>query len=113
MNLLGCPFIQFLDRHHLGLSDDGGGVDDVVGGVGGGLGLSVDAGHVVDGVADLVADETGLGDQVGLDGLVDGGGGDSDGDGGVDGVHVDGRDGVDGGNGSGSDSRGSSVGKTV
>merc|ERR1719378_1682090 len=63
-----------------------GGVDDVVGGVGGGLGLSVDTGHVVDGVADLVADKTGLGDQVGLDGLVDGGGGDSDGDGGVDGL---------------------------
>merc|ERR1719447_786243 len=120
-------------------SDDGGVVDDVVGGVGGGLGLSVDAGHVVDGVADLVADKTGLGDQVGLDGLVDGGGGDSDGDGGVDGLHVDGRDSVDssdrgsvdGSNGgssdsgesrgsgdsghgsSGSDSRGSSVGKTV
>ena len=120
-------------------SDDGGVVDDVVGGVGGGLGLSVDTGHVVDGVADLVADKTGLGDQVGLDGLVDGGGGDSDGDGGVDGLHVDGRDGVDssdggsvdgsdGGSGdsgdsrgsgdsgdrsSGSDSRGSSVGKTV
>merc|ERR1719447_29669 len=112
-------------------SDDGGVVDDVVGGVGGGLGLSVDAGHVVDGVADLVADKTGLGDQVGLDGLVDGGGGDSDRDGGVDGLHVDGRDGVDSSNGgsgdggdsrgsgdsghgsSGSDSRGSSVGKTV
>merc|ERR1719445_2955953 len=98
----------------------------------GGLGLSVDAGHVVDRVADLVSDETGLGDQVGLDGLVDGGGGDSDRDGGVDGVHVDGRDGMDGSDGgsvdsgnrgsgdsgsgdsgSGSDSRGSSVGKTV
>ena len=87
----------------------------------------MDAGHVVDGVADLVSDETGLGDQVGLDGLVDGGSGDSDGDGGVDGVHVDGRDGVDGSNwggvdgshgsgsnsGSSSNSRGSSVGKTV
>merc|ERR1719341_1235367 len=85
----------------------------MVGGVGGGLGVNVDAGHVVDGVADLVSNETGLGDQVGLDGLVDGGSGDSDGDGGVDGVHVDGRDGVDGSDGSGSDSRGSSVGKTV
>ena len=94
----------------------------MVGGVGRGLRVNMDAGNVVDGVADLVSDETGLGDQVGLDGLVDGGGGDSDGDGGVDGVHVDGRDGVDGSDGgsvdsgdsgSGSDSRGSSVGKTV
>merc|ERR550532_2402259 len=110
-------------------SDHRGVVDDMVGGVGGGLGVNVDAGHVVDGVADLVSNETGLGDQVGLDGLVDGGSGDSDGDGGVDGVHVDGRDSVDGSDGgsvdssdgsgsdssdgSGSDSRGSSVGKTV
>ena len=102
-------------------SDHRGVVDDMVGGVGGGLGVNVDAGHVVDGVADLVSNETGLGDQVGLDGLVDGGSGDSDGDGGVDGVHVDGRDGVDGSDGgsvdssdgSSSDSRGSSVGKTV
>merc|ERR1719275_175536 len=91
------------------------------GGVGGGLGVNVDAGHVVDGVADLVSNKTGLGDQVGLDGLVDGGSGDSDGDGGVDGVHVDGRDSVDGSDGggsdssdgSGSDSRGSSVSKAV
>ena len=89
--------------------------------MGGGLGVNVDAGHMVDGVADLVSNKTGLGDQVGLDGLVDGGGGDSDGDGGVDGVHVDGGDGVDGSDGgsvdssdgSSSDSRGSSVGKTV
>merc|ERR550532_956191 len=99
-------------------SDHRGVVDDMVGGVGGGLGVNVDAGHVVDGVADLVSNETGLGDQVGLDGLVDGGSGDSDGDGGVDGVHVDCGDGVDGSDGgssdgSGSDSRGSSVGKTV
>merc|ERR1719167_1432262 len=144
------PWLSFHTvPHHLGLgdeagregssgvgSDDGGVVDDVVGGVGGGLGLSVDAGHVVDGVADLVADKTGLGDQVSLDGLVDGGSGDSDGHGGVDGLHIDGRDGVDssdggsvdgsdGGSGdsgdsrgsgdgsSSSDSRGSSVGKTV
>ena len=56
----------------------------MVGGVGGGLGVNVDAGHVVDGVADLVSDETGLRDQVGLDGLVDGGSGDSDGDEGED-----------------------------
>merc|ERR1719447_1946483 len=90
-------------------------VDHVVGGVGRGLGVNVDAGNVVDGVADLVADETGLGDQVGLDGLVDSGGGDSDRDGGVDGLHVDSGDSVDSSDGSGvdggdrgsSDSRGS------
>merc|ERR1719474_547306 len=81
-------------------------------------------GNVVDGVADLVADETGLGDQVGLDGLVDGGGGDSDRDGGVDGLHVDsggsGVGGSDSGSGSnGGDGRGSGhsggngVGKSV
>ena len=133
---------SFLGGHHLGLGDDGGGgdsrgdgssdeaggegssgegsdnggvVDHVVGGVGRGLRVNVDAGNVVDGVADLVADETGLGDQVGLDGLVDGGGGDSDRDGGVDGLHVDSGDGVDSSDGSGvdggdrgsSDSRGS------
>merc|ERR1719474_1539503 len=57
-------------------------VDHVVGGVGRGLGVNMDAGNVVDGVAD----KTGLGDQVGLDGLVHGGGGDSDRDGGVDGL---------------------------
>merc|ERR1719288_344071 len=76
---------------------------------------------LVDGVADLVADKTGLGDQVGLDGLVDGGGGDSDRDGGVDGLHVDSGDSVDSSDGSGvdsgdrgsSDSRGSGVGKSV
>merc|ERR1719495_2827616 len=69
----------------------------------------MDAGNVVDGVADLVADKTGLGDQVGLDGLVDGG---------VDGLHVDSGDSVDSSDGSGgdggdrgsSDSRGSGVG---
>merc|ERR1719357_1098643 len=132
---------SFLGGHHLGLGDDGGGgdsggdgssdesggegssgegsdhggvVDHVVGGVGRGLGVNVDAGNVVDGVADLVADKTGLGDQVGLDGLVDGGGGDSDRDGGVDGLHVDSGDSVDSSDGSGdrgsSDSRGSGVG---
>lgn len=133
---------SFLGGHHLGLGDDGGGgdsrgdgssdeaggegssgegsdnggvVDHVVGGVGRGLGVNVDAGNVVDGVADLVADKTGLGDQVGLDGLVHGGGGDSDRDGGVDGLHVDSGDSVDSSDGSGvdggdrgsSDSRGS------
>ena len=133
---------SFLGGHHLGLGDDGGGgdsrgdgssdeaggegssgegsdhggvVDHVVGGVGRGLRVDVDAGNVVDGVAHLVADETGLGDQVGLDGLVDGGGGDSDRDGGVDGLHVDSGDSVDSSDGSGvdggdrgsSDSRGS------
>ena len=133
---------SFLGGHHLGLGDDGGGgdsrgdgssdeaggesssgegsdnggvVDHVVGGVGRGLRVNVDAGNVVDGVADLVADKTGLGDQVGLDGLVDGGGGDSDRDGGVDGLHVDSGDSVDSSDGSGvdggdrgsSDSRGS------
>ena len=128
---------SFLGGHHLGLGDDGGGgdsrgdgssdeaggegssgegsdnggvVDHVVGGVGRGLGVNVDAGNVVDGVADLVADKTGLGDQVGLDGLVDGGGGDSDRDGGVDGLHVDSGDSVDSSDGSGVDGgdRGSS-----
>ena len=133
---------SFLGGHHLGLGDDGGGgdsrgdgssdeaggegssgegsdhggvVDHVVGGVGRGLRVDVDAGNVVDGVAHLVADETGLGDQVGLDGLVHGGGGDSDRDGGVDGLHVDSGDSVDSSDGSGvdggdrgsSDSRGS------
>ena len=90
----------------------------MVGGVGGGLRVNMDTGNVVDGVADLVADKTGLGDQVGLDGLVDGGGGDSDRDGGVDGLHVDSGDSVDSSDGSGvdggdrgsSDSRGSGVG---
>ena len=136
---------SFLGGHHLGLGDDGGGgdsggdgssdeaggegssgegsdhggvVDHVVGGVGRGLRVDVDAGNVVDGVADLVADKTGLGDQVGLDGLVHGGGGDSDRDGGVDGLHVDSGDSVDSSDGSGvdggdrgsSDSRGSGVG---
>lgn len=136
---------SFLGGDHLGLGDDGGGgdsrgdgssdeaggegssgegsdhggvVDHVVGGVGRGLRVNVDAGNVVDGVADLVADKTGLGDQVGLDGLVDGGGGDSDRDGGVDGLHVDSGDSVDSSDGSGvdggdrgsSDSRGSGVG---
>ena len=136
---------SFLGGHHLGLGDDGGGgdsggdgssdeaggegssgegsdhggvVDHVVGGVGRGLGVNVDAGNVVDGVADLVADKTGLGDQVGLDGLVHGGGGDSDRDGGVDGLHVDSGDSVDSSDGSGvdggdrgsSDSRGSDSG---
>merc|ERR1719266_299661 len=38
----------------------------------------MDLGDVVDLLVDLVADETGLGDQVGLDGPVDGGGGDGD-----------------------------------
>merc|ERR1719357_596880 len=145
---------SFLGGHHLGLGDDGGGgdsggngssdkaggegssgegsdhggvVDHVVGGVGGGLRVNMDAGNVVDGVADLVADETGLGDQVGLDGLVDGGGGDSDRDGGVDSLHVDSRDsrgssvgGSDSGSGSNSGdgrgsghSGGSGVGKSV
>ena len=128
---------SFLGGHHLGLGDDGGGgdsrgdgssdeaggegssgegsdhggvVDHVVGGVGRGLGVNVDAGNVVDGVAHLVADKTGLGDQVGLDGLVDGGGGDSDRDGGVDGLHVDSGDSVDSSDGSGVDGgdRGSS-----
>ena len=133
---------SFLGGHHLGLGDDGGGgdsrgdgssdeaggegssgegsdnggvVDHVVGGVGRGLRVDVDAGNVVDGVAHLVADKTGLGDQVGLDGLVHGGGGDSDRDGGVDGLHVDSGDSVDSSDGSGvdggdrgsSDSRGS------
>ena len=136
---------SFLGGHHLGLGDDGGGgdsrgdgssdeaggegssgegsdnggvVDHVVGGVGRGLGVNVDAGNVVDGVAHLVANETGLGDQVGLDGLVHGGGGDSDRDGGVDGLHVDSGDSVDSSDGSSmdggdrgsSDSRGSGVG---
>ena len=128
---------SFLGGDHLGLGDDGGGgdsggngssdeaggegssgegsdhggvVDHVVGGVGRGLGVNVDAGNVVDGVADLVADKTGLGDQVGLDGLVHGGGGDSDRDGGVDGLHVDSGDSVDSSDGSGVDGgdRGSS-----
>merc|ERR1719244_623827 len=58
-------------------SDDGGVVDDVVGGVGGGPGVNGDLGDVVDLVMDLVSDQTGLGDQVGVDGLVDGGSGDS------------------------------------
>ena len=128
---------SFLGCHHFGLGDDGGGgdsrgdgssdeaggegssgegsdhggvVDHVVGGVGRGLRVNVDAGNVVDGVADLVADKTGLGDQVGLDGLVHGGGGDSDRDGGVDGLHVDSGDSVDSSDGSGVDGgdRGSS-----
>merc|ERR1719370_840620 len=58
-------------------SDDGGVVDDVVGGVSGGPGVNGDLGDVVDLVMDLVSDQTGLGDQVGVDGLVDGGSGDS------------------------------------
>merc|ERR1719184_771041 len=130
MNLLGCPS-SFLGGHHLGLGDDGGGGDSRGdgssdeaggegssgegsdhggGGVGRGLRVNVDAGNVVDGVADLVTDKTGLGDQVGLDGLVHGGGGDSDRDGGVDGLHVDSGDSVDGGDRGSSDSRGGGVG---
>merc|ERR1719225_2019162 len=73
---------------------------------------------MVDGVADLVADKTGLGDQVGLDGLVDGGGGggdrgssDSRGSG-VGGS--DSRSGSNGGDGRGSShSGGGGVGKSV
>merc|ERR1712090_7739 len=46
-------------------SDDRGVVDDVVGGVGGGLGVHSNLGHVMNLMVDLVSDQTSLGNQVG------------------------------------------------
>merc|ERR1719435_336476 len=74
----------------------------------------MDLGDVVDLLVDLVADETGLGDQVGLDGPVDGGGGDGDhgGDGVVgnsDGGGVGNSDGGSGGNSDGGSGDGVAV----
>merc|ERR1712215_282681 len=58
-------------------SNDRGGVDDVVGGVGGGPGVHSNLGDVMNLMVNLVSDQTGLGNEVGLHSLVDGGGGDS------------------------------------
>ena len=63
-------------------TNDGGVVDDVVGGVGGGLGVHADLGDVMNLLVDLVSDQPGLGNQVGLNGPVHGGGGHSN-DGGL------------------------------
>ena len=63
-------------------TNDGGMVDDVVGGVGGGLGVHADLGDVMNLLVDLVSDQPGLGNQVGLNGPVHGGGGHSN-DGGL------------------------------
>ena len=61
---------------------DGGVVNDVVGGVGGSLGVHADLGDVMNLLVDLVSDQPGLGNQVGLNGPVHGGGGHSN-DGGL------------------------------
>jgi len=58
-------------------SNDRGVVDDVVGGVGGGPGVHSNLGDVMNLMVNLVSDQTGLGNQVGLHSLVDGGSGDS------------------------------------
>jgi len=81
-------------------SDDRGVVDDVVGGVGGGPGVHSNLGDVMNLMVNLVSDQTGLGNEVGLHSLVDGGSGDSS----------HGRDVVDnGGNNWGHSGDGSSV----
>ena len=99
-------------------TDDGGVVDDVVGGVGGGLGVHADLGDVVNLVVDLVSDQPGLGNQVGLDGPVHGGGGNSndgglvvsDGDGGGVGNSDGGSVGVGNGGSVGNSQRGGDSG---
>merc|ERR1719430_1238092 len=58
-------------------SNDRGVVDDVVGGVGGGPGVHSNLGDVMNLMVNLVSDQTGLGNEVGLHSLVDGGSGDS------------------------------------
>jgi len=78
--------------------------------VGGGPGVNGDLGNVVDLVMDLVSDQTGLGNQVGVHGLVNGGSGD-----GLDGGDVvdhggDNRGDSDSGSGVGNGDRGSSDG---
>merc|ERR1719158_1913386 len=50
-------------------SNDRGVVDDVVGGVGGGPGVHIDLGHMMDLMVDLVSDQTGLRYKVGLHSL--------------------------------------------
>merc|ERR1712059_215795 len=57
---------------------DRGMVDDMVGDVAGGPGVHTDLGHVMDLSMDLMADQMSLRNQVGLDGLVNTGSGDSD-----------------------------------
>jgi len=52
-------------------------VDDMVGGVCGGLGVHADLGNVMNLGMNLVSDQTGLRDMVNIDGLVDTGSGDS------------------------------------
>jgi len=77
--------------------------------VGGGPGVNGDLGNVVDLVMDLVSDQTGLGNQVGVHGLVNGGSGDSLDGGDVvnhrgdNGSHSDGGSGVDSSNRGGGD----------
>merc|ERR1719348_189868 len=58
-------------------SNDRSVVDDVVGGVGGGPGVHSNLGDVMNLMVNLVSDQTGLGNQVGLHSLVNGGSGDS------------------------------------
>merc|ERR1719153_188425 len=58
-------------------SNDRGVVDDVGGGVGGGPGVHSNLGDVMNLMVNLVSDQTGLGNEVGLHSLVDGGSGDS------------------------------------
>merc|ERR1719500_623296 len=52
-------------------------VDNMVGGVGGGVSVDMDLGHMMNLGVDLVTNETGLRNQVGLDSLDDTGSGDS------------------------------------
>merc|ERR1712002_1258810 len=81
-------------------SNDRGVVDDVVGGVGGGPGVHSNLGDVMNLMVNLVSDQAGLGNEVGLHSLVDSGSGDSS----------DSRDVVDnGGNNWGHSGDGSSV----
>merc|ERR1719348_738764 len=58
-------------------SNDRSVVDDVMGGVGGGPGVHSNLGDVMNLMVNLVSDQTGLGNQVGLHSLVNGGSGDS------------------------------------
>merc|ERR1712055_313334 len=58
-------------------SNNIGMVDNMEGGVGGGVGVHTDLGDMLNLSVGLVANKTGLRNQVGLDGLVDTGSGDS------------------------------------
>merc|ERR1712055_447478 len=58
-------------------SNNIGMVDNMVGGVGGGVGVHTNLGNMLNLSVDLVANKTGLRNQMGLEGLVDTGSGDS------------------------------------